>query len=192
APSSTASSRSAADPSGASARSSGCSRPRSPAACRDAHSSSTSPTSSPPASEATPSPHSPNSRDLNAYLFVAPHARAPPIPAPRTCPGGPIPNFCGGSGSWLEHADRRSRSPSVKRKVPREGRPLRRLGRARALRGRDASRIQVIALIGTRGRPHITMTPAPATSTQPFHWATWPHSNDLRLLESVVLGGHSD
>ena len=67
-PSSTASSPSAASPITASARSSGCSRPRSPAACKAARSSPTSPTSSPPASEVTPFPCSPDpTGDLNAY-----------------------------------------------------------------------------------------------------------------------------
>ena len=68
APSSTASSPSAASPSRASARSSGSSPPRSPAAFSDARSSPTSPTSSTPASAATPSPRSPDlAGHLNAY-----------------------------------------------------------------------------------------------------------------------------
>jgi hypothetical protein len=55
-PSSTANSRSAANPTAASARSSGCSRPRSPAVYSGARSSPTSATSLAPTSEAIPSP----------------------------------------------------------------------------------------------------------------------------------------
>ena len=67
--SSTASSPWAASPRRASARSRGCSPPRSPAACSAAHSSPTSATCSPQRSAATPSSCSPEHGDggLNAY-----------------------------------------------------------------------------------------------------------------------------
>ncbi len=89
APSSTASSHSAAKQTRANARSSGCSPPRSPAACNHAPRSPTSPTSSPPASAATPPPRSPDRggpERLPQHADLQELLRERREPSPRTQP----------------------------------------------------------------------------------------------------------